>query len=221
MAQILMSPPSGGGKKLIVALGAVAAVAMAAAWWTHSAPPEPVVTHQESAPVVTLPAQASAPTSPESLLREMVAGQTDANKALASQPAVKPISGALTERPSFVSPMEWMVLKGTASQHPNPEHELTRMVNFLRFNKQTELLQELPRTAEAQPRRQAVANELLADLPQRLLNGELTLKELRDTQVELLKDAESDPQQRQARALVESKRLEEALASLQAKGQKP
>ncbi|HIV70513.1 MAG TPA: hypothetical protein H9903_06270 [Candidatus Aquabacterium excrementipullorum] len=220
MAQVLMSPPTG-GRKLIVALGAVAAVAMAAAWWTHSAPPEPVMAAPEAAPATAPQVQMPGTASPEAQLSDMKAKQSEAAQALASRSDVKPMSGVITERPSFVSPMEWMVLKGTASQHANPEHELTRMVNFLRYNKQNELLQELPHTAEAQPRRQALANELLADLPQRLLNGEMSLKDLRSTQAELLKDAESDPEQRQIRAQTEAKRLEQALASLQAGGQKP
>lgn len=222
MAQVLMSPPPA-GKKWIVALGAATALALAAAWWTHSAPPEPAMQAQVASAEAVPAAQAPSPSSPDAgfQLHEMVAGQSAAAQALASQPAVRPLDGPITERPPFVSPMEWMVLKGTASQRPNPERELTRMVNFLRFTKQTELLQSLPRTAEAQAQRQALANELLADLPQRLINDEMGMKDLRQTQAELLVDAESDPGQRQVRAQAESRRLEQALASFQAAGRKP
>lgn len=205
-----------------MALGAVAVVAMATAWWTHSSPPEPGMPAAQgaaSAELSSAQAQASGPSAFG--LTDMVAGQTEAAKALAKQPAVKPIQGAVTDRPAFVSPMEWMVLKGSVSQHPNPERELTRMVNFLRFTKQMELLETLPRTAAAQPRRQALANELLADLPQRLLNDEMPMKDLRETQATLLQDAESDPEHRQARAQAEARRLDQALAGMQAKGQQP
>jgi hypothetical protein len=220
MAQVLMSPPA--GRKWMMALGAVAVGAMAAAWWTYSASPEPTsLTDQGATPLEAASAQASASVSPSVQLADVVAGQSDAAKALASQPAVKPIDGPVTDRPAFVSPMEWMVLKGTVSQHPHPERELTRMVNFLRFTKQMELLEALPRTAEAQARRQALANELLADLPQRLLNDEMPMKDLRETQAMLLQDAESDSERRQARAQVEARRLEQAMATLQAKGQMP
>lgn len=220
MAQVLMSPPAGG--KWVMALGAVAVVAMAAAWWTHSSPPEPGVQSAPGAASTEVSsAQASASVPSAFGLTDMVAGQTEAAKALASQPAIKPIQGAVTDRPAFVSPMEWMVLKGAVSQHANPERELTRMVNFLRFTKQMELLEALPRTAEAQPRRQALANELLADLPQRLLNDEMPMKDLRETQTALLQDAESDPTQRLARAQAEARRLDQALASMQAQGRQP
>lgn len=216
MAQVLMSPPPA-GRKWLLALGAAALAAAAAAWWTHATPPEPSpstgTARDESTPVTPQASPGS-----ELAFKEMVSGQSEAAKALASQPAVRPVDGPITERPSYVSPMEWMVLKGTASQKPQPERELTRMVNFLRFTKQMELLQSLPRTADAQPRREALANALLADLPERLINDEMSLKDLRQTQAELLQDAESDPQRRQARAQAESRRLEEALASMQAGG---
>lgn len=217
MAQVLMSPPA--GRKWIVALGAVAVAAMAAAWWTHSSPPDANWQNKpDAAAGQTASAQAAAEPPAGLQLTEVMSGQSDAAKALASQPDVKPIDGPVMERPAFVSPMEWMVLKGTVSQHPHPERELTRMVNFLRFTKQMELLETLPRTAEAQPRRQVLANELLADLPQRLLNDEMPMKDLRETQAMLLQDAEGDPERRQARAQVEARRLEQALATLPTKG---
>lgn len=220
MAQVLMSPPA--GRKWVMALGAVAVGAMAAAWWTYSASPESSLRADQGAtPAQASLSQASATASSSYQLADVVAGQSAAARALATQPAVKPIDGPVTDRPAFVSPMEWMVLKGTVSQHPHPERELTRMVNFLRFTKQMELLETLPRTGEVQPRRQALANELLADLPQRLLNDEMPMKDLRETQVMLLQDAEPDPERRQARAQVEARRLEQALSTQQAKGPKP
>ncbi|MFZ5525248.1 MAG: hypothetical protein ACOZE7_01145 [Pseudomonadota bacterium] len=220
MAQVLMSPPV--GRKWIMALGAVAVAAMAAAWWTHSSPPEATWQEKPDTAAGQAASARAAAEPPQGLqLTEVMAGQSDAAKALAGQPAVKPIDGPVTERPAFVSPMEWMVLRGSVSQHPQPERELTRMVNFLRFTKQMELLETLTRTAEAQRRRQALANELLADLPQRLLNDEMPMKDLRETQTLLLQDAETDPERRQARAQVEARRLEQALATLQAKGPRP
>lgn len=204
-----------------MALGAVAVGAMAAAWWTYSASPEPALRADHGAAVEASSEQASASSPSAFQLADVMAGQSAAAKALAAQPAIQPIDGPVTDRPAFVSPMEWMVLKGTVSQHPHPERELTRMVNFLRFTKQMELLETLPRTAEAQPRRQALANELLADLPQRLLNDEMPMKDLRETQAMLLQDAESDHERRQARAQIEARRLERALATQQAKGPRP
>ncbi|MFY9479538.1 MAG: hypothetical protein WAQ08_18010 [Aquabacterium sp.] len=220
MAQVLMSLPA--GRKWIVALGAVAVAAMAAAWWTHSSPPETTWQEKPDTAAGQAASTQAVAAQPQGLqLTEVMAGQSEAAKALATQPAVKPIDGPVTERPAFVSPMEWMVLKGTVSQHPHPERELTRMVNFLRFTKQMELLETLPRTADVQPRRQALANELLADLPQRLLNDEMPMKDLRETQAMLLQDAEPDPERRQARAQIEARRLEQALSTQQAKGPRP
>ena len=59
----------------------------------------------------------------------------DAALTLAGEP---PLAGKLTERPEFVSRIEWQILKAVAATQQNSEQELLRLVNYLRFSKQLE-----------------------------------------------------------------------------------
>ena len=98
------------------------------------------------------------------------------------------------------------MLNGVAQQHATPDQELTRLVNFVRFTKQLELWQSLANSGDM-AKRKTLADELLADLPSRLVHGEMDLKEAQRTQATLLNDAVSDPAQRHQRAAKEAKRL--------------
>lgn len=209
MAQVHMAPNTPTKWWLLgtLAVGAVALIA-----WSrgrHEAPAEPVVAAApESQAVPAAPVvQAASAVAPAVLDAATVTQQqAQAAKEIERQPEMKPIEGPITERPSFVSEMEWMMLKGTAQQNPQPDVELTRLVNFLRFTKQLELWEGLPRSADA-GRRQALAAQLLDDLPSRVSHGEMDLKAAQQTQAALLKDVVADPQARKQRAAVEAKRL--------------
>src|SRR5690606_32133590 len=102
------------------------------------------------------------------------AGQRQAAAVLEKRPRVAIITGAVAQRPDFVSPLEWMMVKGAAQQHASPDHELTRLVNFLRFNKQLELWQSLEGSPDV-ARRAEAAEALLEDLPNRITAGEYRL----------------------------------------------
>ena len=77
------------------------------------------------------------------------AQQEAAAQEILKQPEVKPIVGNVGEKPAFLSQMEWNMLKGVAQQNANPDKELTRLVNFVRFTKQLELWQALPEQTDA------------------------------------------------------------------------
>ena len=138
--------------------------------------------------------------------------QAEAARELDRQPGLPPMKGPITSRPSFVSELEWSMLTSLAQQHATPDKELTRLVNFLRFNKQLESWEALPKTADV-AKRQALAAPLLDDLPQRVANEEIDLKTAQKTQLALLLDAEPDVQARAKRAALEAKRLTDAARS--------
>lgn len=194
----------------LIGLAGSAVAAMAVVWFTHSTSPEP----DPDRPAVPAGGQqvASVPV-PQPAMEELAAQQEASAQALIQGEPVKPIEGPVTERPAYVSPMEWMVLKGAVAGKPDSQQELTRMVNFLRFNKQIEAWEALSRNTDATARRAALAEALLADLPQRVRHDDVAVNEARELQATLLMDAEPDAARRQARALAEARRLDEAAAS--------
>jgi hypothetical protein len=133
--------------------------------------------------------------------------------ASASNPEVnqllllKPLTGRLTQRPDFVSPMEWQVLQGVARQQANSDQVLTRLVNNLRFNKQLTAWRSMPATSQ----RLQLAQLLLADIPVHVALQELTLDDAKKLQQQLLADIVPDPQQRRQRLEQEGKRLHSLL----------
>lgn len=153
------------------------------------------------APMVEAP-----PGSEPKDLQAAVAQQSAAANEVRRQPAIKPISGEIKARPAFVSEMEWDMLKAVAQQHATPEKELTRMVNFLRFTKQLELWESLPKSEDA-ARRQMIANELLEDLPNRVRHGELELADAQGKMRALVQDAELNDKDRARRMTAENTRL--------------
>lgn len=136
----------------------------------------------------------------------LMSGQDTAAKALADQPDLPAVTGPVSTRPPYVSQMEWLMLQGVAQQHEAPERELTRMVNFLRFTKQVEWLQVQPRQGDA-ARRQALAQRLLAELPERISQGDMDQREATRLLDVLLQDLEPDAQARAARVQTEAQRL--------------
>jgi hypothetical protein len=195
-----------------------AAMAAVLWWWSHrddaavSAP----VTSSAPAPEAAALAQPVALAQPAAALPTTEAGlmaqQAAAAQVVARAPAMTPITGPVTARPEFVSEMEWQMLKGVAQQNPAPDAELTRLVNKLRFMKQLELWQSMEHSTDM-AKRQVLAEQLLDDLPQRVVNADLDKPEAQKLQASLLKDAVSDEQARKKRAEVESRRLGASAAS--------
>lgn len=119
---------------------------------------------------------------------------------------LKPLTGKLTQRPDFVSPLEWQVLQGVSHQQANSDQELTRLVNNLRFNKQLSGWQS-PLTSASATQRQQLAQQLLAEIPVHVALQELSIDDGKKLQQQLVLDVVSDPQQRRQRQEKEAKRL--------------
>ncbi|MGC4061486.1 MAG: hypothetical protein QM749_11840 [Aquabacterium sp.] len=206
MSQITLD--SGSNKKWMVMLGVGMAVVVAAVWWSRQ--PQASDRVQEAAP--STPVQNSAQAEAEKMAHSpeaaaMVAQQKEAAKVLENQPEMKPIIGPVKERPPYVSQMEWAMLQGVAQQQNDPDKELTRMVNFLRFSKQVELWEALPKTPENAAKRQTLAVQLVDDLPTRVINGELDLKDAQGKLAAFMADAVTDPNLRRQREETEVKHL--------------
>ena len=215
MAHVHMTPGSSNNNKWVIVRGAILAVSPAVVWWSQGYQGGQTEATPSATASTPMAAQvAETPPSPVTAqaVEELKSLQAAAAKEIERDPAMKPIVGPVTERPPFVSHMEWMMLKGAAEQHASPERELTRMVNFLRFTKQLELWQALPKGAQEQAKRQTLALQLLDDLPARLANGEMPLKDLRTLQAQLLEDAVPDAQERAKRAALEAQRLDKVAA---------
>lgn len=207
MSHIQLTPRS--SNKWIPVLAALVVAGLALAWWSTQGSSPPPSAQAASAPVALEVASSAQPDVSPVAVQAMIEQQAVAAKEVERQPAVPPIKGQVKERPPFVSMMEWAMLKGVAQQHPNPDKELTRLVNFLRFTKQLELWQSMDASTDPAKRR-AVAEPLLDDLPERVLQGDMDLAEARKTQGALLQDVVSDPQARSQRAEVERRRLDKA-----------
>jgi hypothetical protein len=89
---------------------------------------------------------------------------TDAQKvaAVAAVPG-KTVSGTVTERPAYVSEMEWQVLQNVASQ--NPDVHLTDLVNKLLFIKKKTAWLEAEENSD---QRRQLARQLLEMIPGQL-----------------------------------------------------
>jgi hypothetical protein len=134
------------------------------------------------------------------------AGQAEAANALLQEVGGQPLSGPVTQRPDFVSPLEWQVLQGVARQHAHPERELTRLVNSLRFNKELELWRS-GSIAAGSAAALALEKQLLEEIPARVAQQEMGLAEAQQLQQSLLKDLVPDSEERHQRAEQEASRL--------------
>lgn len=211
MAQVHLENNS--NMKWIAVAGTLAVVAAAAMWWSRSPRPEDAgrVTDVASAASQAVAAQVPASSTMsaaqiEAESKVLQERQQEAAKELEKQPGLKPIVGPITERPSFVSVMEWQMLKGVSQQAGDPDRELTRLVNFLRFNKQLELWEGMAQSPD-KARRKELAEQLMGELPTRITNGEMDLTEAKRILTELLNDAEPDAQARSKRAATMTARL--------------
>lgn len=116
----------------------------------------------------------------------------DAALKLAGEP---PLAGSISERPEFVSRIEWQILKGVAAARENSEQELLRLVNYLRFSKQLEWWQaQQPDPNHHQHVR--VGWKLLNEIPQRVEQQDLAVDQAQQLQVALLEVLEPDAAKR-------------------------
>lgn len=114
-------------------------------------------------------------------------------------------SDLIQQRPEYVSPAEWLILKNVAQQHPTPNIELTRMVNYLRFEKLLETWEtssDLPNDKRSQ-----LAEQLLASIPNRIKNGDFDLARAQELQSNLINALFDDPGERRQHLQQESARI--------------
>ena len=124
---------------------------------------------------------------PQQLEAEQLAA-AEAALTLAGEP---PLAGNITERPEFVSRIEWQILKGVAAARENSEEELLRLVNYLRFSKQLEWWQsQQPDPNHHQHIR--VGWKLLNEIPERVEQQDLAVDQAQQLQVALLEVLEPD-----------------------------
>lgn len=213
-------------RRLNLAVPIVVAAAVAAGtgiWWYQQSSMPTAVT--PVAPVTASSAQSYTPNqgapapspieaapSPQ-LIEKLVDEQKQTAKAIEEQPQLKPIKGPVTERPSFITEMEWSIFKSVSMQQPDPDKALTALINKVRFFKQLEVLQDLPPTA-AQNKRQSLATELLDDLPERLRNGDYDQVGATQLLDQLVTSAEPDPNKRKALSMKHARLLQQVQAQL-------
>lgn len=208
---------SNSSKKWVVIAIVVAAAGAAGYWFTHSSDELGAerATDASSAPAAVETASVpsteySNPTPTVEQGMKAMDEQKEAAKVIEAKPDMKPITGPITERPDFVSPMEWAMLQGVVQQHANPDKELVRMVNFLRFMKQMEALDGLPKTPQNAAKRQVLTTQLIEDLPNRVLGGDLELKDAQSRLAEWLPESIANEQQRQKKSEEITKKITEA-----------
>lgn len=109
----------------------------------------------------------------------------------------------LPVRPDYVSEIEWQVLQGVAAQSRDPARTLATLVAKLRFSKQLELF----RSGAAGVPREALAAQLLADLPAQVAAGSLARDEALRLLPLLIEPLAPDPAARAARLQQERARL--------------
>lgn len=109
----------------------------------------------------------------------------------------------LPVRPDYVSEIEWQVLQGVAAQSRDPARTLATLVAKLRFSKQLELF----RSGAAGVPREALAAQLLADLPAQVAAGSLARDEALRLLPVLIEPLTPDPAARAARLQQERARL--------------
>lgn len=128
--------------------------------------------------------------------------QQQAALAAAEATGLAPLHAPVTERPAYVSEVEWYILREVAAQGPDPEATLARLVNKLRFSKQVELWQQ---ATGAQ--RRALAQQLLADIPSQVGQADLDRATAQQMQARLLDELVADPVERRTRLAEEAARI--------------
>lgn len=121
------------------------------------------------------------------------------NTLLNAKPVVQ-----VSERPTYITEMEWQVLQQIAQQKSPAEPALVHLVNNLRFVKQVELWHSLVKT---NPEGQALAELLLRDIPTRVQQQDLDLQQAQQLQQELISTLTVDANVRHQRIKEEAKRI--------------
>lgn len=157
---------------------AVAALAVVAWWW------------RAQSVAVTSAQQVATPGSTAE------AAATSASRRDGSALAAPTVLG--DGRPSDFSPQEWSALKDAMAQAAQPEAELKRVVEYLRFQKRFERWQGLRDSPDAGQRQQLAAS-LLDQVPERLRQGEVSMGEAQMLLSALWTDVEPDEARRRQR----------------------
>ena len=115
-------------------------------------------------------------------------------------------------RPPDFTQEEWDLLRSATANEAQSQAELTRLVNYLRFQKgfaKWQALQNSPDTAS----RQRLAEQLLGQLPDRVRNGEMGGGEATLLQRALVADIEPDEAAREQRLMAAQSELAKAAPS--------
>lgn len=116
-------------------------------------------------------------------------------------------------RPSDFTPEDWAALKEAMSKTANPRSELERVVKYLRFQKGFEQWQSLQDSPDVTTRHQ-LARRLLAQIPDRFKQAELTMGEALMLESALWADLEPNED-------IRKQRLEQAQAALNGAAPQP
>lgn len=151
----------------------------------------------------------SSPTLSPTTVNHIVSQQIAAVSAAAHETNRQPINTTVNQRPDFVSELEWQTLQIVAQKSPHPDQELTRLVSNMRFNKQWEIWQSMAKTNQATDRipRDALATQLLNDIPTAVTNLAIDQDEAQNIQQTILTDLEPNPSIRQQRIAQEAEKI--------------
>jgi hypothetical protein len=149
------------GKLAAIALAVVALVGAAAWWATRDAAPEAAASSAASAPGM----EASAPDLAHDAQIKKAAD------ALLTKPEILPDG-----RPTDFEEQEWKTLKDAVATTPNSTAELQRISTYMRFQRGFEQWQALHDSPDVETRN-ALGQKLMAALPERLTNQEVTFDE--------------------------------------------
>jgi hypothetical protein len=187
---------------VILGVGVIAAIG----GYFYMQPPVVKTTSATSAAVVSTASRADDYT-PEQLAQmtpeTLIDMQTQAFTAVVNAANDVSEASSLNERPDYISPAEWVMLSSVASQKPNPDAELVRLVNLVRFNKQLELLQQTTDDSE----RKVLTEAVLTQLPKRIENKEMSVERAQSVQLQLIEQLYTDPKDVRERAAQEAERI--------------
>ena len=110
---------------------------------------------------------------------------------------------SLDSRPDFVWPAEWLMLRAVAGRNAEPEQELLRLVNLLRFNKQLEALE----IASDEREKEQLSEAVLSRIPQRIENQEMSVEKAQRIQLRIISAMYEDEDRIRSRAAEEARRI--------------
>lgn len=115
-------------------------------------------------------------------------------------------AGPITQRPGYVSPLEWQILKSVAREHPDSEAELTRLVQYLRFSKQLESWQS-PTQGMTEQQHEQLGWQLLTAIPHHVQQQNLSAHHAHEVQTLLLEHLIDDEAERRQYLRKEATRI--------------